>query len=170
MSKRKIIREKIKSLLINKTECNDKVYENRIAQWWPEKLPAISIYSRSESSEIWNVAPRKYKRKINISVEIVHVASDDIDDKLDLICDQVEAILNGDDTLQGVCDDVIYQGTQLSIVEDAKELFAVAKLDYEVTYASYHGINPNDLPQINEHHTTVKAGENLIESNVTLQE
>lgn len=168
MSKRKIIREKIKSLLLNNTDCVDKVYENRIAQWWPKNLPAISIYSSSESSEIWNVAPRKYKRKVNISVEIIQVASDDIDDKLDLLCDQVEIILNGDDTLQGVCDDVIYQGTTLSIVEDGENLFAVAKLDYEVTYASYHGINPDSLPQINEHHTSIKSGENLVESTVTL--
>jgi len=170
MSQRKIIREKIRDLLLDKTTCGTKVFENRMDQWWPENLPAISIYTRNETAEIWNVAPRKYKRRLSLSIEIVAKASGNVDDSLDLICDEVEAVMHGDDTLGGTCDDVVYQSTSISIVEDGEKLFSVARMDYEISYASYHGVNPATLPEIKKHHYELKSGESKIESDITLEE
>ena len=171
MSKRKIIREKIKSLLMGKTDCLDRIYENRIAAYWPGKMPAISIYTKSESAEIFNVAPRKYKRKINVSIEVIfEVKEDSIDDQMDLICDQIENVLHQDDTLEGVADQFIYTGTTYNLFpEDDEKIHAMARIDYEAHWASYHGIDPETLPIIRKHHTNIKANDNIIENEISLE-
>lgn len=170
MNKRKLIREKVKELLINNTDCSSRVYENRFTAYWPGKMPAISIYTMSESAEIYNVAPRKYKRKISLAIEIIFEAKEDsIDDQMDLVCSQIEAILHTDDTLGGLSDEVIYQGTRFNIVqEDDGQVHSMARMEYEVHYASYHGIDPETLPIIRKHHANIKANDNIVESEIAL--
>ena len=166
MSQRILIRNKIKEMLIAKTLCGNNVTQNRFHKWREEKLPAISIYTLSETSEVWNVAPREYKRKLAIAVEILTIADDNIDDRLDEIAQQVENVLNTDISLGGVCDNVFFQNTVVGFVPDGtgSDLLACAKLEYEIVYTSFHGINPDTLPDFTSVKTVIKTGVEEIET------
>lgn len=166
MSKRKEIREKIKALLTNKTACGVNVFENRLLKWRKEKFPAISIYTQSESSEIKNVSPRLYKRRLSLAIEIIAMADNNIDDYMDVLADQVEAILHQTWNLEGVAENFIYLGTQIGIAHDGADSFACAKLEYEAQYSSIHAVAPESLPDLLKISNTIKSGENEIVSEI----
>lgn len=166
MSKRKEIREKIKSMLIGKTICGDNVFENRLLKWREERFPAISIYTQSESSEIKNVSPRLYKRRLNLAIEIIAFADDNIDDYMDALADEVEALLHQTWDLEGVADNFIYLGTQVGIAYDGAKPYACAKLEYEAQYSSIHAVSSESLPDLLNISNTIKSGENEIVSEI----
>jgi hypothetical protein len=57
-------------------------------------LPAIAVYTKSESSEAFNDHHRIYQRDLEIAVEILVQGNNDTDDAIDDICEEIEAALN----------------------------------------------------------------------------
>lgn len=168
MSVRKAIREKIKSMLIDKTICGPNVFENRLMKWREEHFPVISIYTQSESSEIYNVSPRKYKRKLNVAIEIIAFADDNIDDFMDGIATQVEDVLHTTWDLEGVAENLIYLGTQIGVAYEGAKPYACAKLEYEVQYTSLHGVSREELPDLLEISNKIISGDSEIVSEIDL--
>lgn len=161
---RKVIREAMASMLVNQGPWLDKVFTNRMrmlsARPNPRsdrsQLPALIIYTRNEKAEIFNVAPREYKCSIDVIIEIVTDASDDVDDLLDSMAETVERILGRDDTIAGTADDCVYTGTDMTIVDDKVEraIGAVA-LTFQATYYRNAPDGPNDGAPDGGYNTTL---------------
>jgi hypothetical protein len=148
MSQRKVIRDKIKALLLGQTDAEDRIFTNRVIPNEVDELPVINIYTIEESSEIYNSSPMEYERSVTVAIEVIDSVDSEIDDRLDEMADSVEAIMHGDDTLESVASKVVYTGTQLTINSDGENLIGSLRLTYEITYYSYHGIDPTTLPDL----------------------
>lgn len=156
---RKLIRDKVLTVLLNTTDCGANVFVNRVSDIWPEELPAINIVAISENADIYNVAPREYQRTLSLLIEVSVKAIDTIDDALDVISEQIEYLLNQDETLGGTVSDLIYSGTDMAINGDAEELIASARINYSVSFFSYGGADTTDLDMIDTHELTYDLNE-----------
>lgn len=99
--KRKEIRAEWKARLMDATDCDERVFDSRLAPITLDMLqnegPALLIYVRDE-----HIAASDYsitgqngtaKRHIEVTVEIVAKGSSTVDDVLDDIASQVEAVI-----------------------------------------------------------------------------
>lgn len=134
MHPRKQIRDKIVSLLIGKTDAGNNIFPSRVRPIEEQTLPTIQVYANSESSEIWQEAPREYERKLSLSVQITAKADDSLEDSLDAIAIQVENVLRQDHTLGELCRDVILAGTELTIHENGDTLIGSCNITYDILY------------------------------------
>jgi hypothetical protein len=140
---RKLIREAAAAMLVAQGPWLERVYTNRMKTLSARpsqrsdrsQLPAIVIYTRNEKAEEFNVAPREYKCSVELIIEIVADATDDVDDLLDSMAETVERIFGRDDTLAETADDCLYLGTDMTIIADGVErpIGAVA-LSFQATY------------------------------------
>lgn len=134
MHQRKLIRDKIVSLLVDKTDAGANVFPSRKRPVEEQILPTIQVYANSESVEIWQEAPREYERRLSISVEITAKENDDLDVTLDTIAEDVEAQLTQDHTLGELCRDIILTGTDITINDNGDTLIGSCKITYDVLY------------------------------------
>jgi hypothetical protein len=140
---RQLIREAVKVMVLNQGPWLERVYTNRnralSARPNPRsersQLPALVIYTRNEKATIFNAAPREYKCEVEVVIEIVADATDDVDDLLDTMAATVERIIGRDDTLAETADDCEYVGTDMTIIESGVErsIGAVA-LSFQAVY------------------------------------
>lgn len=89
-SKRSQIRIHLQSILTAAIpEVKGRVYPSRAAPIDDKNLPAILIYTRSESAEMMSVAPKQYVKKARTQIEIVAKGNETVDDILDDLADKV---------------------------------------------------------------------------------
>jgi hypothetical protein len=131
---RQQIREAIAAALVGKTAAGARVFETRILPLRMPELPAVAVYSLSESSDDQQTAPRELKRRIDFAVEAAVKQGTNIDDALDAIALQVETAMDADPTFGGLASDSMLVGTQLDVVEEGDRMMGVAVLRYAVTY------------------------------------
>ena len=100
------IRETIRSLLVDKTDCNENVYTSRPTPLWEPELPAICISIKTESLTKVSESPVKiFNRKPQIDIYIIAKANNHIEDVLDKIQHQVELILSYNEYLPTISTD-----------------------------------------------------------------
>lgn len=97
--KRMYIRRALVQNLKGKTIAEDRVYGARRLPTWKQDLPAILVYSNTESLTEWAEAPREYQRTPTIRIECV--LSDQglktpLEDALDIFAEDVEQVLKND--------------------------------------------------------------------------
>ncbi len=134
MHQRKQIRDKVVSLLIEKTDAGHKIFPSRVIPIEEQTLPSIQVYANSETSEIWQEAPREYERKLSLSVQITAQAGDQLEDVLDQIAEQVENVLRQDHTLGELCRDIVLAGTELTINQNGDTLIGSCNITYDILY------------------------------------
>jgi len=136
MNHRKEIRKKIVEMLKNETGVKDRVYSNRVIPIGSYQLPAISIYTRSETLRIINDSPRQYERALQLVVDIAASATSDLDDVIDDLAIQVEKVMEHNKALDNLVSDITLTETEIGIDSNADKLIGVASLVYEVKYCS----------------------------------
>ena len=145
--RRKAIRKAIAAILKNKTDAKEKVFSNQTTPSWVEDLPVILVYTRSEDVEVFNEAPREWKRVTNFVVEVIAVGPEEpnqedvssgnckfLSDILDDIAHQVECELSRDDTLGGNADDINLSSTEFAFEGEGSQPLGSVRLIYAVTY------------------------------------
>lgn len=173
-TRRKEIRKAIQALLIDKTDAGANVFSNLSSSLWSEDLPQIAIYTRSENIEAMNVAPREYKRYVEIAIEIVAEGPEDpnsddgkyLEDILDDIAEQVETEMNRDETIGTytdafgnscvLVDELILNNVEFEFRGEGSKPTGSARLIFN---ALYHDYRPADQSQqgINDNLETVVA-------------
>lgn len=139
-SQRKIIRAKIIEVLtgIEGIASNGaNVYANRSRKVYPEEMPALIVYTRDEQAEIEIEAPRSYKRRLRVAVEIITDTKDDAkapDDLVDDIAAEIERRLFRDETLTGLVSDVRLSDTEMETNSDGETMHAAARVTFEIHY------------------------------------
>lgn len=136
MSTRSAVRKKLVELIAQNTLAEDRVYSNRARSVWPEELPLIAVYTRTENCSEFSKAPRTIKRELLVAVECIAKADDSLDDTLDQMAEEVEAAIGSDESLGELCSDVLLQDTEMTLSGDGNTLYGSAILTYRVTYFS----------------------------------
>lgn len=135
------IRNKFLELLDGFTDCEDKVYKNRARPFinmtgWVAQLPAMVVYTESETSVVWDVAPVSYQRKVMVSVEVHANADEDTDDLLDHIAEQIEILISRF-TWETINMQLSLAGTQMAVRDmGAERITGACAIAFEITYYS----------------------------------
>lgn len=135
---RQAIREKVQTILLNNTDAANRVYTSRATAWWKAELPAIGIYTRSEDAEIFEEAPRSYRRTLSLTIEAVDKEADDLEDNLDTLAEDIEKYIRLE-TFLGLdyVQDVIYIRTETEIDPGGELEIGSAILTYSIPYTTY---------------------------------
>ncbi len=147
-NKRKLIREAIVQRLIDAgTTAGSKVYENRTRPVWEGSLPAINVWTESETPILINEAPKIYERTLIVVIEAYASARADIDDDLDALSNQIEAIFDNEDrfSLQGETSDIVYAGTEMGLIGTGSRETGVVRISYRVKYITRSGASGSSL-------------------------
>lgn len=133
---RKNIRQKVVELLLYKTAAEDRVFSNPARNLWQENLPAILVYSRSETVNEFSSAPRTLKRSLRLAIECVANADENLDDQLDDLTEEVERALGADESLGGLASDCLLEEVTMELKGDGQTVIGSCALTYLVTYFS----------------------------------
>lgn len=150
-NRKKEIRNAFKELLMGKTRALFSVFTSRQSSLWEEDLPAINIWAQDESEiEIYTESPRRYLRKLEVTIELYLAGSKRVDDEIDDFTSEIENIIDGEDlfTLEKSIRDIIYVSNSVGQDADNTKQGAVATLKYEVQYFTYAGASSNKLPNL----------------------
>jgi hypothetical protein len=138
---RKLVRKAVVAMLTNATAALARVSDTRIEPHKKAQLPAISVYTLHDPVDVEasKAAPRERKHDLELEVAIwvAHSETSPAVDQIDDIAEQVEAVLEGDQYLQGTASESSLTGTEIQIVEDPERndpTVGIATLTYSVTY------------------------------------
>lgn len=135
--RRKDIRKQVMRLLKGRTAAKSNVVVNRSETNWQENLPAINLYFRGEQVIEKDQAPRLMKRIIELEVEIIDEGrdGDELTDKLDDLCEQVEQCLSNDDSLRDTADDILLVRVgEMEADSEGSKPTGSQSLFFEITY------------------------------------
>lgn len=135
MSIRTQIRDRVAEILMAyTTSAAERVYKAMYLPLAPDLLPCICVYASREAVEIFQTAPRVYKKTLNLQVEIIAEANEELADTLDKIIGQVEAIFNEDQHLNNLAEEVNYKGVEMTIDPKGEIVTGSAVMTYEASY------------------------------------
>ena len=140
-NRRQLIRQATKTALLSQTAAGINVFDARIRYMNANAFPAIWISTGRERSELVAESPREYRRSLTLRVEIkaqASVANPDIENTLDALAVEVEAVLNEDNDLgQGVS--LVVESSDLTHLSEGKRVFAVMAMEF---IADHYTITP----------------------------
>lgn len=186
--KRKLVRKKVVELLKGKTDAGAAVFPNSSVPPWHEELPVILIYPRSESASEYATAPRELERDLDLAIEIVATgpeendelnspgANKSLEDILDDISEQIENILDVDDSLQGTADSSTLENTEFEYDSSGGQPIGSCRLTYGVTYYTMSPRNidgqdaNNDFTSSNVKYNISEIDENTREAEDTVNQ
>jgi hypothetical protein len=144
MHQRRIIRDAIAAQLIGKTAAGPRVTRARVDPHQRRHLPALSVYTPSESVDPDSTTRRPRELTRELAVEIVgwavHSEAYPATDALDDLAEQVEAVIDLDPYLGGAAGlgGAVLQSTDVKIEgeENSDLLVGVIVLTYTVPYTT----------------------------------
>ena len=137
MHPRQEIREAVVAILKGATSVGNRVFKSRLAPFFAPELPCIAVYTVEETADDQRTAPRVLYRKLTLAVEIFAKVNDDLDDVLDGIASQVEAVLFQNDTLNDMAADCVLASTKIVFVEEKGDRFiGAASMHWTVEYTT----------------------------------
>jgi len=132
---RQQIREKIGTTLTGLTTTGSNVYESRVYPLENTNLPALIIYTKSETSEpIVIGTQRLMSRELSVVVEGYAKATSNFDDTIDTISKEVEAAIAADRTLDGLAKDTYLESTEIEFNAEGEKPLGYVSLTFLTNY------------------------------------
>jgi hypothetical protein len=132
---RQQIREYFGSNLNGLSTTGSNVYESRVYPIENSKLPALVIYTKSETSEpIVIGTDRVMSRELSVVVEGYAKASSDFDDTIDTISKEVEEAIAADRTLDGLAKDCYLESTEIEFNGEGEKPLGYVSLTFLTNY------------------------------------
>ena len=132
---RQQIREYIGTTLTGLTTTGSNVYESRVYPLENAKLPALIIYTKSETSEpIVIGTDRVMSRELSVVVEGYAKATSDFDDTIDTISKEVEQAIAADRTLDGKAKDTYLESTEIEFNGEGEKPLGYVSLTFLTKY------------------------------------
>jgi hypothetical protein len=131
---RKAIRDRIVTVCTGLTTTSTRVHKSRLYPLAGGKLPALAIYALNESSERATIGASKYHRLLDVAIDAMAEANTNIDDTLDLICEEVETAIGADRTLNGLAKETVLISTDIELSGDGEKPVGIARMIFRVTY------------------------------------
>ena len=128
------IRNKVATALDRLTTTNRNVFKGRFYGIQSAKLPALLVYTSSESAEVTTMGTgRNSDRVLTLVVEGYAKSNAGVEDTLDKIALEVEEAL-ANETLDGLIRDIEYNGFELDANADPEQTVAVIRLTFSIEY------------------------------------
>ena len=132
---RQQIREKIGTTLTGLTTTGSNVYESRVYPLANINLPALVIYTKSETSEPIVIGTnRVMSRELSVIVEGYVKATSNFDDTIDTISKEVEAAIAADRTLDGLSKDCYLESTEIEYTGEGEKPLGYVSLTFITNY------------------------------------
>jgi hypothetical protein len=132
---RQQIREKFSTTLTGLTTTGSNVFESRVYPLENASLPALIIYTKSETSEpIVIGTQRLMSRELSVVVEGYAKATSNFDDTIDTISKEVEAAIAADRTLDGLAKDTYLESTEIEFNAEGEKPLGYVSLTFLTNY------------------------------------
>ena len=132
---RQQIREYFGTNLTGLSTTGSNVYESRVYPIENSKLPALIIYTKSETSEpIVIGTDRVMSRELSVVVEGYAKATSDFDDTIDTISKEVEQAIAADRTLDGKAKDTYLESTEIEFNGEGEKPLGYVSLTFLTNY------------------------------------
>ena len=132
---RQQIREYIGTTLTGLSTTGSNVYESRVYPLENARLPALIIYTKSETSEpIVIGTDRVMSRELAVVVEGYAKATSDFDDTIDTISKEVEQAIAADRTLDGKAKDTYLESTEIEFNGEGEKPLGYVSLTFLTNY------------------------------------
>ncbi len=132
---RQQIREKIGTTLTGLTTTGSNVYQSRVYPLENINLPALIIYTKSETSEpIVIGTDRVMSRELSVIVEGYVKATSNFDDTIDTISKEVEEAIAADRTLDGLAKDCYLESTEIEFNGEGEKPLGYVSLTFLTNY------------------------------------
>ncbi len=163
-NKRKEIRHAFQTLLKGRTRALFSVHSSRTRAIWEEELPAINVWTGDEEPEVAGIAPFRYKRTLEVVIELYLRSVHDIDDDMDDFMSEVENIVDGQDlfSLNQSVDQIVYSQSHVELQGETAKEGAVATLKYSVVYYTFAGADASKLDGLEGIDAEWKPNEDLL--------
>jgi hypothetical protein len=129
---RQDIRDAVVTLLSGATSAGTNVYANRETRAWESELPALFIYTKEETADPRDLSGRQSIRTLQLVVECKVVATENVDDDLDTLIDEVEDLLNTANIVNVLS--VLYKNTEITLDSESETEKGVGIINYELKY------------------------------------
>lgn len=134
---RKSIRDNITTALTGLTTTGSNVYQTRFYPLAEAKLPALTVYTKSEATEYGTInPPRTQMRTLEVTVEAYVSGNSGVDDTLDTIAVEVEEALATDVTRGGNAKDTLITSFDADFSGDGENPVGVGRFSIQVVYVS----------------------------------
>lgn len=134
---RKQIRDQIASVLASDVSLvSGRVYQSRVYPLHEAKLPAITVYTGSETSSLMVMGAKTLARTASIMVDAYVRATANLDDDMDAIAVQIEEAIADDFTVNGLAKDAVLVSTDIDFSGEAEQPVGVVRLSYAVRYVT----------------------------------
>ena len=138
MHVRRKIRDEIISKVTRLNTTGTNVFPHRVYPVQESALPAIIVYTSSESSARATLggfaSVVSMHRNLNVTIEVYVKATKNMVDILDQIAEEIEVAMGDDETLSGLSEDLFLTGTSIEITAEGDQPVGLLKLDYQVDY------------------------------------
>jgi len=132
---RQQIRDDIVTTLTGLATTGSNVFRSRIFPLEQTNLPALCIYTKSETSEYDTIGlPRSVNRILDVAVEAYVKGVSNYDNTLDTIAVEVEEAIAADVTLGGVAKDAQITAFEADFAGDGEQPVAVGRFTVTVEY------------------------------------
>jgi hypothetical protein len=132
---RQQIREQVGTTLTGLTTTGSNVFESRVYPLSDASLPALIIYSKSETSSISTMGTGLgIDRTMTLTIEAYVKANITFDDTIDTICAEVEVAMGTDPSLNGKVRFSYLESTDIDYDGDGENPIGYATMNYVVEY------------------------------------
>lgn len=137
---RKQIRSYFETQLTGLASTGSNVYESRIYPLVQAKLPALIVYTTTESSQEAAFGAQVVQHRVlTVTVEGYVRALANFDDSLDQIATEVEEAILDDRTLGGLANNTVLTSTDSQYSGEGEQPVGTIVLSFEVTYRTQSG-------------------------------
>ena len=134
---RQQIRDRFATLLTSGVSLvSSRVYSSRVYPLTQANLPALTIYTGSESSGLQTMGVKTLSRTASIMVDAYVRSTANVDDTIDSICVQVEEAIASDYTLNGIAKNTVLISTDIDFSGEAEQPVGIARLTFSVLYVT----------------------------------
>jgi len=113
-----------------------RVYPSRVYALTSPDLPAVTVYTGSEASDLMTMGARTLMRELSMEVDLYVRLNDTFDNKVDEIAVQIEEAIAADFTVNGLAKEAVLTSTEIDFSGDAEQPIGVAKLTFRVRYVT----------------------------------
>jgi hypothetical protein len=132
---RQQIREQVGSTLTGLTTTGANVFQTRVYPLENTNLPALVIYTKSETSEPLVISENRImSRELQLIIEIYVKQTSNFDDEVDKICKEVEIALSADTTINGLAKDSFIQSTEIEYNTEGEKPLSYGILTFLTNY------------------------------------
>jgi len=133
------IKVAVRDLLLERTEAKSNVKISSSIPTQLEELPAIRIYSTNESVSRFNEAPKNYRRNLNLAIECIDVGENDdnLDMRLEILGEQIETLMEIDETLGRLVNKLELTGSAYQYEPDGPSPVGSLILTFSIEFFTY---------------------------------